>query len=251
MASTFSLLRSKLLPSAVARATTHMAPRTTTLLWRLQTVRRFDVATTTAPISSIGSRYMSSQALSDILARELAEEVDDGRTEKPEELVELQSTIEKDWTLVDDGAMTRLIRSVGSSKVIVSFHCQDTVEEEGVDYEEEEEEMAVPFRYEILVSKAGKTLVLNCISNGGQTTVDGASMTTDDIETVQNNGIVRTQYQGPEFPELAGDLQDAFHEYVETELGITEDVSVFIAMYADYKEQQEYVQFLKDVPKVL
>lgn len=193
----------------------------------------------------------ASESLSDILARELSEEQEEGRDELPEELAELKRTIEQDWKVVDDGATTRLHRSIGASKVVVSFHCQDTVEGADEEYPEEGEEAAVPFRFEILVSKAGNTLVLNCISNAGETTVDGAAMTTDDIETIQANGINRNQYQGPEFPELAEDLQNAFHELVFSELGVNDDVSAFVSMYADYKEQLEYVGFLKNVSKVL
>lgn len=201
-------------------------------------------------------RHLSSspsQTLKDILARELDEEVGEGNDQMPEELAELKSTIEKDWKIVDDGATTRLHRTVGSGKVVVSFHCQDTVEdaEEVMGEEVEDEEPAVPFRFEILISKAGNTMVIGCISNAGETTIDGISMTNEDAETIQANGIGRSKYQGPEFPELEEDLQNAFHDYVEVELGVNEDVSAFVSMYADYKEQKEYVNFLKDASKVI
>ena len=58
-------------------------------------------------------------------------------------------------------------------------------------------------------------------------------------------------FQGPEFTELAEDLQEAFHTYVEKECGIDEDVTAFIAMYADYREQEEYVSWMKTANKVL
>jgi complement component 1 Q subcomponent-binding protein, mitochondrial len=194
----------------------------------------------------------SAKTLADMLAKELAEETDEGRIEVPEDLAELKSTIEKDWKIVDDGATTRLIRSIGSTKVVVSFHCQDTVEGADDGYAEEDgEEPALPFRFEVLVSKAGNTLVLNCISSAGTTTVDGVAMTTEDIESVQTNGIGRNNYQGPEFPELAEGLQEAFHDYVFEELGVNDDVSAFISMYADFQEQKQYVGFLKNVAKVL
>lgn len=206
-----------------------------------------------SPVTSFTSRpFSSSETLSGLLARELAEEQEDGGAEMPADLAELKNTIEKDWKIVDDGATTRLFRSIGASKVAISFHCQDTVEGEGSEYtEEESEEPAVPFRFEVHVSKAGNTLVLSCFSDGGETTVDGAAMSTEDVESIQVNGIGRNQYQGPEFPELAEDLQDAFHEFVFSELGVNEDVSAFVSMYADYKEQSEYVDFLKNVSKVL
>lgn len=195
--------------------------------------------------------FSSSEALSDILARELAEEQEEGSDELPEDLAELKSQIEENWRIVDDGATTRLFRTVGTSKVAISFHCQDTVEGGDEEYVEGGEELAAPFRFETLVSKAGNTLVLNCITNGGETTVDGAAISTEEFESIRSNGICRKQYQGPEFPELAEDLQDAFHELVFSELGVNDDVSAFVSMYADYKEQLEYVKFLKNVPKVL
>jgi len=202
-------------------------------------------------------RYFSSAAdtLKEILQRELDEEISEGRLDLPAEIAELKATIEKDWKIVDDGAATRLIRSVGASKVVVSFHCQDTVDELEEEYNEEDneddEEPAAPFRFQILVTKAGSTLVVGCLSTFGVTTVESASVSTEDVETIQANGINRNLYQGPEFPELAEDLQDAFHEYIYTDLGINDDVSAFVSMYADYKEQSEYIGFLKSAQKVL
>jgi hypothetical protein len=60
-----------------------------------------------------------------------------------------------------------------------------------------------------------------------------------------------TSKQGPEFTELAEDLQDAFHTYVEKECGVDEDVTAFITMYADYREQEEYVAWMKTANSVL
>lgn len=196
-------------------------------------------------------RLMSSQTLSDILARELAEEKEEGRDQMPQELADLKADIEQQWKIVDDGATTRMISTVGSSKVVITFHCQDSVEGTEEGYDEEGEEPAVPYRFEILVSKAGNTLVLNCISEAGEVLVDGVATSTEDIESIQASGIPRTQYQGPEFSELAEDLQEAFCEFVFSELGVNEDVAAFISMYADYKEQLEYVNFLKNAPKSL
>lgn len=202
---------------------------------------------------AFGSRcFSNADPLSGILARELAEEIDAGRDNLPEELLELKNTIEKDWKIVDDGATTRLFRTVGAAKVVITFHCQDTVDGLDIDYTEGvEEEPAVPFRFEIVVSKAGHNLVLNCVSSAGETTVDGAATSTEDLEDIQANGIGRNQYQGPEFPELAEDLQEAFQDFVFSDLAVDEDVSAFISMYADYKEQISYVDFLENVSKVL
>jgi hypothetical protein len=57
-----------------------------------------------------------------------------------------------------------------------------------------------------------------------------------------NQGNVeKGDYQGPDFLESAEHLQEAFEVYFEEECGITSDVATFVAMYMDYKEQQQYV----------
>jgi complement component 1 Q subcomponent-binding protein len=58
-------------------------------------------------------------------------------------------------------------------------------------------------------------------------------------------------YQGPDFLELDENVQEAFAVYLEEELSVDNDVAAFIAMYSDYKEQMQYVQFLKDVQAIV
>ena len=53
-------------------------------------------------------------------------------------------------------------------------------------------------------------------------------------------------YGGPTFDELDSELQDSFHEYL-AESGVDDTVASFIALYADYKEQQEYTKWLTDM----
>ena len=85
MASAFSLLRSKALPTAVRASARTVTSRA--LLQGASTSRLLLPTNTTTIHKLSGVRYMSSsQALSDILARELAEEEEDGRTEIPEEV---------------------------------------------------------------------------------------------------------------------------------------------------------------------
>lgn len=57
--------------------------------------------------------------------------------------------------------------------------------------------------------------------------------------------------QGPEFTELDVELQEGLNDYVAIDCGVDTDVAAFIAMYADYKEQNEYVKWMKDVQKVI
>jgi len=192
----------------------------------------------------------------------------------PPDLLELKGSLESGddeggWKIVDDGAITRLYRSTSSgAKVQLSFHCQDTVEymdeqqeileelgipEEGAGSGEEEE--AAPVRFTVTVSKAGKALVMNCLSENASAKVQGvavtASQNVDDVHVKSGGWIDKAQYQGPEFEELAEDLQESFHTYLEEEVGVSENVAAFVSMYADYREQVEYVNFLAETKSIL
>lgn len=201
----------------------------------------------------------ASQILSDLLARELSEEEENESASMPPELVELKAQIESDWRIVegmgsseDDGATVKLFskNASGGGKVSVVFHCQDTVENEGSD-DFLEEEPAVAVRFTVLITKAGKTMVLTCVSEEAEARVETVAMTDADAETVTSSGIDSELYQGPEYAELAEDVQEAFNAFVQTECGIDSDVAAFISMYSDYKEQTEYVRWLKQVRSML
>ena len=58
-------------------------------------------------------------------------------------------------------------------------------------------------------------------------------------------------FQGPDFDELAEDLQISFESYVEKECGVDETVRLFVLMYADYREQEEYVSWMKTAVEIL
>jgi complement component 1 Q subcomponent-binding protein len=214
-------------------------------------------------VSMPSIRYFSDSAgqkqeLSDILAREHAEEIENNSAVLPTELEELKDKLAKDWKIVDDGAMTKMFRTLGALKVQVSFHCQDAVEVEEEFLEEDgtiveaEDEAANPIRFTVTATKAGKSLVLTCISEDATARIQSVAVTTEDaISIMTNSGVESNKYQGPDFEELAEDLQDAFHGYLNEDVGLNEDVASFIAMYADYKEQTHYVEFLKDAQALL
>ncbi|KAJ3104428.1 Mitochondrial acidic protein mam33 [Physocladia obscura] len=58
----------------------------------------------------------------------------------------------------------------------------------------------------------------------------------------QRNGL----YGGPVFQDLDEGLQDYFHEFLK-ERGFDEPLAEFIPQYIDFKEQNEYVEWLKKV----
>ena len=179
-----------------------------------------------------------------------------GNTEMPPELIDLKGTIEQDWRLVDDGAVTDLFRIESAHKVQVSFHCQDTVEEVIDEYGEsveEDEEVSAPVRFTVTITKAGKSLVFACFSELGQVKIEGVSTTVTPVETIHENQgtLAKPLYQGPDYVELAEDLQAALENYLDEECGVNSDVATFIAMFADYKEEMCYVNWLKETQSIV
>lgn len=226
--------------------------------------------------SNSHKRYFSTvqTELSDILTRELAEEEANGSSTMPEDLAELKAQIEESWRVVDGGVsgdgsgVVRLFKKEplegSGAKVAIAFHCQDTIPSEDKESggslfdqmteggDEEEEEDAVAVRFTVMISRAGKTMVYTCLSEDAVTNVERVAVVDgDDIEDLIANGVDEKAYQGPEFTELAEDLQGSLCEFIDDVAGVDTDVASFIAMYADYKEQTEYVEWLRKVKSMV
>ncbi|CAJ1957747.1 unnamed protein product [Cylindrotheca closterium] len=209
------------------------------------------VSPLTEKLNRTQTRLLSTSAASnllDSLRREYEEEVQSGQNEIAEDLLLLKNQLEENWRIVEEGATTTLY-SKSSQKIQVSFHCQDSVEEvetneDPIDNEGEEEEMSMPVHFQVTLSKAGKSLILECLSNCGEASVVGVRTEAEDIEESE-------LYQGPEFVELDESLQESFSMFLKEELAVDDDVAIFIAMQSDYIEQSQYLQFLKDVQSII
>jgi Mitochondrial glycoprotein len=206
--------------------------------------------------SSIRSFATKSSSLSKVLNRELQEEKEIESSEMPDFLVELQSKIQKDWSIMDDPdsgnvKMVKKTNLPNGSKLILLFHCQDSVDDdpEADDYHEESEddpdEPSSSVRFIATLSKAGNTMVMNCLASGTTISIESVATTKEDVDSILNRGKVADKaYQGPEMFELAEDLQESFETYLKDDCGIGPDVSSFIAMYSDFKEQTEYFKWI-------
>eukprot|EP00525_Craspedostauros_australis_P013984 CAMPEP_0198111564 /NCGR_PEP_ID=MMETSP1442-20131203/3528_1 /TAXON_ID= /ORGANISM="Craspedostauros australis, Strain CCMP3328" /LENGTH=263 /DNA_ID=CAMNT_0043768061 /DNA_START=186 /DNA_END=977 /DNA_ORIENTATION=- len=192
----------------------------------------------------------------DIVKSEIDVEVSSGNMEMPEELSDLKRQLTVNWKIVDDEDSATIQLYLNDKKVQLSFHCQDTVpdplEEEEDDMEAEdgeEDEPASDVRFTVTQTKAGKTLVFNCITAEEGVQIEGVATSKQDVDAIhaQQGTLEKSSYEGPEFLDLDERLQSSFYEYLEKELKVSSDVTDFIAMYTDYKEQQLYTQFLKDV----
>jgi len=144
---------------------------------------------------------------------------------------------------------------IDGMKIALQFHCQDTEtieSSEGGEEEEEDEEPAGNLRFMTCCNKDGKNIVLGCITEGGQAVVE--TVVIRDGDTVDEGFILRGTehlYQGPEFYELAQDVQDAFNALLVEDCGVDDTLSQFLVMYTDFKEQTEYVHWLKTVHNVV
>lgn len=217
-------------------------------------------------------------SLASLIERELKTEMDAGLNEMPQNLADLKSTISQKWTIVDEsssstissssGAVTRMFRKeplANGGKIALTFHCQDTLEDtledtgsifesitggdEKEKTDEEEDEESSPIRFDLTVTRAGKTLCLSCISENAAASVESVTVLTG--ENNNSKDVEEDSFRGPDLEELPEDVLDAMEIFVSEDCGVDEDVAAFLAMYADYKEQLEYVEWLDGLSKVI
>ncbi|KAI9267465.1 mitochondrial glycoprotein [Sporodiniella umbellata] len=155
-----------------------------------------------------------------------------------------------------------LKRTFGSEEIRVIFSISDinhTVEEiidERVPEEEYEELTyegeSFPVRATICISKKKGSLVLNTIAQDGAFLIQavryfrqGEMKYKDMMEG--DIGVQRQDlYMGPLFDDLSPELQATFADLLEARC-INTALAIFLLDYVDYKEQREYVRWLKDV----
>lgn len=119
--------------------------------------------------------------------------------------------------------------------------------------QEQEEEASFPVRATVIVEKEGKgSLVLNTVAQDGYLHIDAVrhfkegELEYDDILKHDIGEQRQDLYMGPVFEELDEDLQATFGRYLE-ERGIDTALATFLPDYIDYKEQKEYVNWLKNI----
>lgn len=204
--------------------------------------------------SNKSTRHVSS--LREIVKREMDEEKHSGNNVMPPELKELYDLVNNEWSIVDNessGIVTLHKKGTSGGKIAIQFHCQDTEEPPAIEEEEEVmEESSNGLRFLLCVNKEGINMVFACLTEGGDTNIETIVMRDGvDVEDGFNIRGTENLYQGPEFVELAEDLQGDFISYLKTECGVDETVSAFISMYSDFKEQAEYFKWLTDVQKII
>mmetsp|Transcript_3541 Transcript_3541/g.4691 ORF Transcript_3541/g.4691 Transcript_3541/m.4691 type:complete len:284 (+) Transcript_3541:83-934(+) len=218
-------------------------------------------------IHNMEQNSKSFSTLSDVLQREIDEETENELNEMPSDLAELKESLSEYWTIVDGktatstngGATVKMYKKENlsnGSKVTLSFHCQDSLNPEELGFfdnaveavsggDDDSEEESVPFKFDVTIGRAGKIMYMSCTSEAAEASIDGIMIGTseDDIE----NGDV---YRGPMIEDLAEDVKEGLDTFLIEDCGVNEDVAAFIAMYADYREQMEYFNWLKNVKDI-
>ena len=123
------------------------------------------------------TKAFASSSLSDLIQREIADESQNELNEMPSHLSDLHKQISSNWTIVDgssvgsnSGAVVNMYKKEAlenGAKVTVSFHCQDTMDLDGLSQMLDEdddlgEEASNPLRFEVRVVKAGMNMRITC-----------------------------------------------------------------------------------------
>lgn len=127
----------------------------------------------------------------------------------------------------------------------------DLTEEANEDLEDGTHEAAVPCRLNIVIEKPNKgALSIEALAQDGAIVVENLYYYTDAklARGADANALHAAQeaYPGPPFGSLDEDLQILMERYLE-ERGITQALAIFAPEYMDFKEQKEYMAWLKNV----
>uniref|UniRef100_A0A7R9YEN0 Mitochondrial glycoprotein n=1 Tax=Pinguiococcus pyrenoidosus TaxID=172671 RepID=A0A7R9YEN0_9STRA len=207
-----------------------------------------------------GVRPLSSGAgatLSRLLDRELKlereEEERNGGAVTPE-LMELRDIVTQHMGISEEAGSNLVTlkmdfdSAAGPEKVKVFFNVQEYTNEEDLIDEpvpEEEDSAGNIYPFEVRVARGGRVMRFYCQANAQQFTVENVVVSKGDDIDADFDEKDAYQYQGPSFDDLEPDLQTAFIEFLN-ERYVDDTLACFIASYADYKEQQNYLQWLQD-----
>ena len=124
--------------------------------------------------------------------------------------------------------------------------------EEG-EVEDEGNEPSFPAHISVVVERPGKgAMQLETVAQDGLIAVDSVYYYQDgklvDPKNSQEEAQAARAYTGPPFANLDEDLQVLFEKFLD-ERGINTTMALFVPEYIDYKEQKEYLNWLKNVKK--
>ncbi|KAJ7822508.1 mitochondrial glycoprotein [Mycena olivaceomarginata] len=214
---------------------------------------------------SVSARSLKAGASDTLLTQKLAEELlyenEEAAPEEPEFLTSFKE--HGTWKIQDTPGSSEVIltRQFGNESIRLTFSIADLQNQEPPEQFEEESDAENPREDElsndimsvavsITKSNAPGALALDLTLQNGQFLIDNVTQYPDaklgqdvSVETDWNR---RGLYVGPEFTTLDVAVQEHFEKFLE-ERDIGESTAFFIPEYAAHKEQQEYVNWLKNV----
>ncbi|CDO71085.1 hypothetical protein BN946_scf184844.g89 [Trametes cinnabarina] len=233
---------------------------------------------------SVSTRRMGEGATDVALAQRLAEELkyeqDAAAPGEPDFLKAFKA--QGTWAIEDVAGMDEvsLTRKFGNEDIRLIFSIADLQTEQEPEFEEgeeateegEESELPLhsyPIRCSLSFTKASGSFTLVLFGTDvslqgnapGALTIDAmcqeGTFVIDNISyyndakvgtelTAEADWKRRGYYLGPQFDTLDISLQDEFDKFLQ-ERGINQSLAYFIPEYAEYKEQKEYVSWLKNV----
>ena len=111
--------------------------------------------------------------------------------------------------------------------------------EDGDDEEDLDDEMKYGINFTVSIKKKSSEMIVNCVADSTMKIQSLKVLSTDD-------GNAESRYKGPPFENLSNPMQDAILNFLE-DRKIDPDLSHFILSFSQYKEQKEYVQWLKNL----
>ncbi|TFK81416.1 mitochondrial glyco protein [Polyporus arcularius HHB13444] len=236
-------------------------------------VTRSALAARVAPVSasrafSVSARRLGEGASDAALSQRLAEELKYEKEATPAEEPEFLTTFKKNspWTIQDTPGMDEvaLVRKFGNEEIRLIFSIADIQNEQEPEFEEGEEGVEdgaedaeaslppYPLRCSFSFTKPSTpgALTIDAMCQDGTFVIDNISYYSDakvgtDL-TVEADWKRRGYYLGPQFDTLDISLQDEFDKFL-AERGIDSTLAFWVPQYAEYKEQKEYVSWLKNV----
>ncbi|KAL1746017.1 mitochondrial glycoprotein [Schizophyllum fasciatum] len=226
-------------------------------------------ATPAARAFSMTARRFGSGTTDVAVSQKLQEELQYEEEVAAQDAEEGEPTFLKDfkeagnWKIVETSGKEEvtLTRQFGNETINLVFSASDVqsmeseepaLEEEGAEEEEPTSPHSYPIRVAMNLTKQGApgTLSVDMVCQDGHFVVDNIAFYRDTKVgselTAEADWARRALYIGPQFDSLDIGLQEEFEKFLQ-ERGVNEALALFIPEYAEYKEQKEYVRWLKDV----
>ncbi|KAK9764533.1 Mitochondrial acidic protein mam33 [Basidiobolus ranarum] len=191
------------------------------------------------------------------LQTEISYETENEETEVPEFLKEFQDKNVFTLEETPGQAEVTLTRKFGNETIQAVFSITDINNaEEDMMYEEEESEepaeLPFPVRCNISITKGDNNgcFTIDAIAEDGDFGIESVIFYKDAKLARDRTGEAdwnrRGFYVGPNFSNLDESVKENIQKYLE-ERGFDEYLANFLPDYIEYKEQKEYLQWLKDV----